>query len=58
MERDLNLTSSEYSLIVSIFFVSYLLFEVPANMILVRSRPSLFLPAIMFIWVGHTELGR
>ncbi|KAI9634398.1 major facilitator superfamily transporter [Dioszegia hungarica] len=56
MEKDLNLTSSEYSLIVSIFFVSYLLFEVPANMILARSRPSIFLPSIMFIW-GAMSIG-
>lgn len=34
----------------SIFFVGYLLAEVPSNMILARSRPSLYLPFIMGCW--------
>ncbi|KAG7530603.1 hypothetical protein FFLO_04905 [Filobasidium floriforme] len=50
MERDLGLSSSEYSLALSIFFVGYLLAEVPSNMLLARSRPSIFLPALMFTW--------
>jgi fucose permease len=47
MAKDLELTSSDYSLAVSIFFVGYLLLEVPSNMILSRTRPSLYLPALM-----------
>ena len=33
-----------------VFFVTYVVFEVPSNMILTRTRPSVFLPVIMFIW--------
>jgi hypothetical protein len=75
MEKDLGLSSSDYSLALSIFFVvsaephalplhkrdplkaidhplqGYLLNEVPSNMILARSRPSLYLPALMLVWV-------
>lgn len=47
MAADLGLTSSDYSLAVSIFFIGYLLLEVPSNMILSRTRPSLYLPALM-----------
>ncbi|KDN49592.1 MFS general substrate transporter [Tilletiaria anomala UBC 951] len=50
MQQDLNLNSTGYSLGLLIFFVGYLLFEIPSNMILSRTRPSLFLPAIMLIW--------
>ncbi|OBT71033.1 hypothetical protein VF21_09935 [Pseudogymnoascus sp. 05NY08] len=50
MQKDLKLTSSDYSLALSIFFVGYLLLEVPSNMILSRTRPSLYLPSIMLIW--------
>ena len=32
---------------------AYLLFEIPSNMLLARSRPSIFLPALMVTWVGH-----
>ena len=71
MQKELHLSSSDYSLILSIFFIvstrggatretdcsqGYLLNEVPCNMILARSRPSLFLPAIMFIWVRFQDL--
>jgi hypothetical protein len=37
------LTSAEYS-------QSYLLFEVPSNMLLARSKPAIFLPSIMVTW--------
>lgn len=47
MGKDLELSSSDYALAVSIFFIGYLLLEVPSNMILSRTRPSLYLPALM-----------
>ncbi|EPQ32367.1 uncharacterized protein PFL1_00563 [Pseudozyma flocculosa PF-1] len=50
MSDDLNLDSNRYSVALLIFFVGYLLFEVPSNMILTKSRPSIFLAAIMFTW--------
>jgi len=52
MQKDLALTSSEYSLVLSIFFVGYLLNEIPCNMLLARSKPSIFLPCIMLAWGG------
>lgn len=39
-----------YAWVLSIFFFGYLLFEIPSNMVLSRSRPSWFLPGIMFTW--------
>ncbi|KAH8882343.1 MFS general substrate transporter [Thozetella sp. PMI_491] len=50
MATDLGLDSSRYSISLVVFFVGYVLFEVPSNMILSRSRPSVFLPIIMFLW--------
>ncbi|KAG0142368.1 hypothetical protein CROQUDRAFT_237255 [Cronartium quercuum f. sp. fusiforme G11] len=50
MAQDLNLSSSDYSLAVLIFFVGYLLAEIPSNMLLTKVRPSLFLPLITFSW--------
>jgi MFS family permease len=50
MSKDLDLDDSKYAMGLSIFFIGYLICEVPSNMILSRSRPSLFLPAIMLIW--------
>lgn len=50
MATDLDLDDDRYAWVLSIFFFGYLICEVPSNMILSRSRPSLFLPAIMLIW--------
>ncbi|KZV88024.1 MFS general substrate transporter [Exidia glandulosa HHB12029] len=50
MEDDLSLTDNRYSIALLIFFVGYLLGEVPSNMILSRSRPSIYLPAIVCTW--------
>ncbi|KAL4973586.1 major facilitator superfamily domain-containing protein [Aspergillus desertorum] len=50
MSDDLGLTSSQYSVVLVVFFIGYVVFEPPSNMILVRSRPSLYLPAIMCLW--------
>ena len=50
MSRDLNLDDSRYAWVLSIFFFGYLICEVPSNMILSRSRPSIFLPGIMLVW--------
>lgn len=50
MADDLHLTSSQYSVILVVFFVGYVVCEPPSNMVLVRSRPSLYLPALMIIW--------
>ncbi|KAH8659783.1 putative nicotinamide mononucleotide permease [Xylariales sp. PMI_506] len=50
LQKDFGLSSDQYSIIVLIFFVSYLIFEVPANMILTRVRPSVFLPGLGILW--------
>ncbi|KAK8174535.1 major facilitator superfamily transporter [Phyllosticta citribraziliensis] len=50
MADDLSLNDQDYAWIVSIFFFGYLICEVPSNMILARSRPSIFLPGIMCVW--------
>ncbi|KAF2638732.1 MFS general substrate transporter [Massarina eburnea CBS 473.64] len=50
MSTDLNLTSNQYSIILVVFFVTYVLFEAPSNMLLIRIKPSIYLPAIMVIW--------
>ncbi|KAK2606474.1 hypothetical protein QQS21_003167 [Conoideocrella luteorostrata] len=54
MDKDLNLDSNKYSVALTAFFVSYVVFEVPSNMILTRTRPSRYLAAIMFLWGAVT----
>ncbi|KAL1387995.1 vitamin H transporter [Phyllosticta capitalensis] len=54
MMDDLHLTSDQYSICLVVFFVSYVVFEIPCNLILSRTRPSIFLPLIMFAWGAVT----
>ncbi|KAF2713769.1 MFS general substrate transporter [Pleomassaria siparia CBS 279.74] len=54
MADDLKLSSNQYSIALVVFFVGYVVFEPPSNMILVRTRPSYYLPAIMVIWGALT----
>ncbi|KAH8722983.1 major facilitator superfamily domain-containing protein [Phaeosphaeriaceae sp. PMI808] len=50
MATDLKLTSNQYSTALVVFFVTYVVFEPPSNMFLVRFKPSIYLPVIMAIW--------
>ncbi|KAK1980079.1 major facilitator superfamily transporter [Colletotrichum cereale] len=56
MQKDLSLTDDGYAWVLSIFFFGYLICEVPSNMILSRSRPSVFLPGIMLVWGALSAL--
>ncbi|KAI4726124.1 hypothetical protein E4T49_06117 [Aureobasidium sp. EXF-10728] len=49
-EKDLGLQGTQYNTIISIFFVGYILTQVPTNMILDKVKPSVFLPFIMCCW--------
>lgn len=57
MLSDLNMSSNGYSLVLSIFYAGYLIFEVPSNMLLSRSQPRIYLPMLMVIWVGAALCG-
>jgi len=54
MASDLKLSSNQYSITLVVFFVTYVVFEPPSNMLLVRLKPSIYLPAIMVIWGALT----
>ncbi|KAI6041324.1 MFS general substrate transporter [Pisolithus marmoratus] len=50
MEAALHLTDNQYLLCLTIFFVSYAIFEVPSNIMLKRSRPSRWFSTLMVGW--------
>ena len=50
LEKDLNLTSSQYQTCVSILFVGYVLVGIPANMVVTRVRPSMWMASCMTVW--------
>ncbi|KHN94231.1 Major facilitator superfamily domain, general substrate transporter [Metarhizium album ARSEF 1941] len=56
MAVDLDLDDDRYAWALSVFFFGYLICEVPSNMLLSRSRPSVFLPATMLVWGALSAL--
>ncbi|KAL4741100.1 major facilitator superfamily domain-containing protein [Aspergillus similis] len=56
MATDLELTSNRYSIALVVFFIGYVLFEVPSNMLLSKIKPNIYLPCIMFAW-GCVTIG-
>jgi len=50
LQEDLGLTDGQYNATLTIFFVSYALFEPLTNVLLKKMRPSVFLPLIMIWW--------
>src|SRR5262244_400247 len=50
MNRDLHFSETAYGIGASIFFVGYILFEVPSNLILVRVGARRWIARIMISW--------
>ncbi|KAL4929506.1 major facilitator superfamily domain-containing protein [Aspergillus undulatus] len=56
LEIDLNMTGNDFNVALSIFYISYILFEVPAIMLCKRIGPGWFLPATC-LGFGVASLG-
>ncbi|KAK9244038.1 major facilitator superfamily domain-containing protein [Lipomyces tetrasporus] len=54
MEKDLSLSSGQYSIVLIVMIIFYVSMEIPTNMILAKTRPSIFLPTIMLFWGAIT----
>ncbi|KEZ45652.1 hypothetical protein SAPIO_CDS2017 [Scedosporium apiospermum] len=51
LEADLGMSGTDYNLIAAIFFIPYLMFELPSNTLLLRfKRPSYYLGVIVTAW--------
>ncbi|KAH8646375.1 MFS nicotinic acid transporter-like protein [Tricladium varicosporioides] len=58
LAKDLRITGNQYLLTLTIYFVGYVLFEIPCNIVLKRTTPKFWLPTLMFVWgVVATLLG-
>ena len=59
LERDLGMDprGNKYNIALLVFFVPYILFEVPSNLIIKRLAPSTWLSAIMVLW-GIATIGQ
>ncbi|RPA94406.1 MFS general substrate transporter [Choiromyces venosus 120613-1] len=50
MQKELQLTSSEYNWALSIFFIGYVVYETPSQIILKRISPKWYIPLLTVIW--------
>lgn len=51
LEATLNMTGTDYNVAVCVFFISYIIFEIPSNHILSKfKRPSLYLGSLVVLW--------
>jgi len=48
LKEDLHITPNQYNIALSVFFVSYIVFEIPANILMKRVKPHVFMSACMF----------
>ncbi|KAH8121034.1 MFS general substrate transporter [Trichoderma asperelloides] len=58
MVNDLHMTGNQYLTGLTIYFIGYVLFEVPCNIILRKTSPRLWLPTLTIAWgIVATLLG-
>ncbi|USW51509.1 Putative major facilitator superfamily, MFS transporter superfamily [Septoria linicola] len=50
MSEDLNLSGSQLNVAVTVFYVTYIAFEIPSSLILKTARPSRLIPAFIISW--------
>ncbi|KAL2865433.1 major facilitator superfamily domain-containing protein [Aspergillus lucknowensis] len=57
LEDELGMEGHQYNIALFVFFIPYILFEVPSNVLLKRMRPSTWLSGIMVAW-GVVTIGQ
>ncbi|KAL4781725.1 major facilitator superfamily domain-containing protein [Aspergillus varians] len=50
LEDDLNITNHQYDIGLAIFYLFYILSEVPSNLIIKKASPKIWLPALTTVW--------
>ncbi|KAG2200786.1 hypothetical protein INT46_005588 [Mucor plumbeus] len=50
LSEDLNLVGNQYNWALTMFFIGYIVLQIPANYIITKVRPSIMLPLIVFVW--------
>ena len=56
LEQDLRMKGNDYNIALQVFFVPYILLEVPSNILLKRLTPSTYLSSLMFMWGMYLAL--
>lgn len=54
MQKDLHMSDVEWSAGISLFYVGYIISQIPANVIIAKGEPRILLPIIMLGWSAVT----
>lgn len=57
LETDLDMSGQDYNIALMVFFIPYILFEVPSNILIRKIRPSTWLSLLMMAWGIFTVSG-
>ncbi|KAI8090470.1 major facilitator superfamily domain-containing protein [Thamnidium elegans] len=50
LSEDLGLVSNQYNWAITMFFIGYIILQIPANYVITKVRPSIMLPTVVFTW--------
>ncbi|KAH9901492.1 major facilitator protein [Cubamyces lactineus] len=50
LKQDLHLTGDQFNMALVVFFIPYIAFEIPSNMLLKRFKPHIWLPSCMVVF--------
>ncbi|KAL8739063.1 MAG: hypothetical protein Q9181_000245 [Wetmoreana brouardii] len=56
LEKDLNMKGQDYNIALQVFFIPYILFEVPSNILIRKLAPSTWISGTMTCWGGFIHL--
>lgn len=52
LEAELNMHGTDYNIALFIFFVPYIVLDIPMNILMKKLRPSIYLGTLVFSWGG------
>ncbi|KAH9482627.1 putative transporter [Psilocybe cubensis] len=56
LEKDTHLKGNQFNTVLAVFYVSYLLVELPSNMLLKKMKPNRWIPLLVCLWGVITTL--
>lgn len=50
LEKELKMKGNNYNVTIMVYFVSYVVFEVPSNLLIKHVAPSTYISSLVFCW--------
>lgn len=50
LEKDTHLVGNQFNVLLTLFYVTYVLVEVPSNIVLKKMQPNRWIPLLVFLW--------